>query len=314
MTRPVYDLKVNGRPLPIEPLEIEVIDNLGPMADSLRVTLPGVDGTGTVIAHPPHGRKITAAFGYTNTPLQVMGEFVVSGVDFHAPPVIMTITADTPELLGEMGAIKAPKTKSWHDISLPDLFSTIVQRYSLIPRLSERLRGIHIAHVDQVAESDLAFLTHIGRTHNAVFTIKEGNAVLLVRGDGKNIFGADLPRHDVDLDASDGITWDANYLDRPAYGSVVADWSDTNAGGGVQAVTVGDGEPVYQIRHPYASEGEARFAAEAELDEFRREVAELSISMPGRPAIRAGQLLNVTTRYPVGGLWYIAEAQHTYAD
>ena len=74
----------------------------------------------------------------------------------------------------------------------------------------------------------------------------------------------------------------------------------------------GAGEPVYRMRHPFAGEGEARLAAEAMLGEFERAVADFTVAMPGRPEIRTGHLVDCATRFPVAGVWYVAEAQHVY--
>ena len=52
--------------------------------------------------------------------------------------------------------------------------------------------------------------------------------------------------------------------------------------------------------------------SDSALYRFERDVAEFSFSMPGRPKIRAGHLINCITRFPVAGLWYVAEAQHVY--
>ena len=51
-------------------------------------------------------------------------------------------------------------------------------------------------------------------------------------------------------------------------------------------------------------------AAQAMLDEFERAVTEFTLTMPGRPEIRAGHLVECATRFPVAGVWYVAEAQH----
>ena len=311
--RPVYRLHVDGQPLPVKPLSVQIIDNLGPESDLLRVTLSGLSATGDVVGHPRHGVMITAGLGFADQAIENYGKFAVTAVDFHAPPVILVITGNTPELFGENGAIKAPRTFSWDNKSLGDILSTIAQRHQLNPRLSRSLQDVRFTHVDQVGESDLAFLTRLARRSNGTFTIKDANAMIVRVGDGETLSGGKLPSHDVDLDDGDGLTWDANFLDDPNYKSVVAKWHNPNTGkeGRIQ---VGDGEPVYEIRHPYPSAAEAHLAALAELDEFERGVAELSLSLPGRPEIRAGHLVRCRSRHPVDGLWYVYEAQHTYDD
>ena len=305
--RPAYKLEVSGRPLPLPALSVEVVDSLGPTSDTLRVKLPGQTGTGDIVEHSRHGVRIAVALGFEGAPLEDFGEFVVSGIAFEGAPYTVTISADTPAVLE---AIKAPVDRSWDDIFLPDLVSSIAGKYGLEPVLSERLRSAHVAHEDQAAESDLAFLNRIGKRYNAQFSIKEGRALFLVVGDGKSASGGDLPRHDVALEG-EGLTWDVSYRDRPMYGTVEAAWTDL-ATGLARTATAGQGEPIYRMRHPFATEGEARHAATALRDDFERDVAGFSLSMPGRPQIRAGHLVNCTTRFPVSGLWYVAEAQHVY--
>ena len=306
---PAYRLQVAGNDLPVPPLSIEITDKLGSDSDALRITLPGRDASGEFVRQPRHGIEITAALGFEGQPLQDFGTFVVSAVALQGPPDVATITATTPELLG---SIKAPRSRSWDDITLPDLLASIVQPYGLIPLLSESLRAIRIEHIDQDAESDLAFLTRVARRNNGVFSIKNHRAMIIKVGDGRRPSGAAVMQHDVQVDDGSVLTWDANFLDRPNYSKVVARWTDF-AGGEVRSVSVGDGEPVYEMRHPYTSEAEALLAAQAELDAFTREVADLSLSLPGRPEIRAGNLVNCVTGRLFGGIWYVAEAQHSYA-
>ena len=159
-------------------------------------------------------------------------------------------------------------------------------------------------------ESDLAFLNRIGRRYNAQFSIKERRALWLRVGDGKSAAGQDLPRHDVNLEG-EGTTWDASYLDRPAYDRVEAVWTNF-ANPADTKITVGSGDVTYKMRHTFPTADDARIAAEAQLEEFERGTAELSVSLPGRPEIRAGHLVNAVTRFPTAGLWYCGEAQHIY--
>ena len=219
------------------------------------------------------------------------------------------MSADT---VAALEAIKAPVDRSWNDIAIEDVFATIAGKHGLEPRISASARSrIHDARIvrdeAQEGESDLAFLSRIGKRYNAQFSIMDGRALWLMVGDGKSIEGRDLPRHNVELEG-EGLTWDVAYLDRPMYGKVEAVWTNfRNPLGNV--VSAGDGEPVYRMRHPFAGEGEARVAAEAMLDDFERAVADFTVAMPGRPEIRAGHLVDCATRFPVAGVWFVVEAQ-----
>ena len=305
---PAYRLQVAGNDLPVPPLSIEITDKLGSESDALRFTLPGRDASGEAVRQPRHGVEITAALGYEGQPLQDFGTYVVSAVGLQGPSDVATITATTPELLG---SIKAPRSRSWDDVTLPDLLGSIVQPYGLIPLVSESLQSVRIEHIDQDAESDLAFLTRVARRNNGVFSVKNNRAMIIKVGDGRRPSGAAVLQHDVRVDDGRGLTWDASFADRPDYRQVTAKWADYG-GLGSRSVFVGTGEPIYEMRHPYTSEAEALMAAQAELDAFTREVASLSLSLPGRPEIRAGNLVNCVTDRLFGGVWYVAEARHSY--
>ena len=319
MPKPAYRIDAQSgdgavNALPVAPTLIEVLDVLGPESDSLRVTLPALTAAGEIVEHPPHGRRLRAWLGYANAELYDMGEYIVSGVDFQrsAAGYSLTVSADT---VAALEAIKAPVDRSWNDIAIEDVFATIAGKHGLEPHISASVRSrIHGARIvrdeAQEGESDLAFLSRIGKRYNAQFSIKDGRALWLMVGDGKSIEGRDLPRHGVALEG-EGLTWDVAYLDRPMYGKVEAVWTNfRNPLGNV--VSAGDGEPVYRMRHPFAGEGEARLAAESMLDEFERAVADFTLTMPGRPEIRAGHLVDCATHFPVAGVWYVAEAQHVY--
>ena len=312
---PTYSLKVNGNELPVPPLSITVVDNLGPESDALEVALPAVDGSGNIVAHPPHGRRIRAALGYAGQAPEEMGEFVVSAVTFQGSGTdagVVTIHADTPELLGEGGAIKAPVQRSWFDVNLQDLFTTVVSKYNLEPHVSPSIRDVQVVQAFQDSESDLAFLTRLGKKHNATFKIDDNRALWIVQDSG-TVRGQALARHDVAL-TGEGVLWTARYLDEPEFNSVTARWIDYTGGGGeaIKTETVGEGEPIYSMRHPYPTQAEAKLAAQAEYDEFRRGTRDLELTIPGRPEIRAGSLVELKTELPVADTWFVQTAEHSY--
>lgn len=307
--KPSYRLQVNGHPLAVAPLSIEAVDQLGTESDHLQITLPGKNPGGEFVRHPRHGTPITCALGYEGSPLQDFGTFVVSSVELQGPPDVISLGCDTPELTG---AIKAPRTRSWEDTSLDDILRTIASEHGLTPRLGENLRGVRFEHIDQgPAESDLAFLTRLARRSNAIFTVKNGRAMIIKVGDGTMPDGASIPQHDVWLDEGHVLTWDARYSDRPAYGQVAAKWTDHGTGETNQ-VTVGASEPTYEVRTEYPTEEEARMAASAQLDEFTREVAQLTLTLPGRPSILANHQVNLITERLISGVWHVSQARHRF--
>lgn len=311
MPKPTYRLEVAGRPLPVPPTSVEIVDVLGPASDLLRIEVPW-----EYQGQPRHGVKVKAALGYAGQSLHNYGDFAVNAVDFHWGPQggQLVVSAGTPELLGENSTIKAPRTRSWEDRSLSDILSTIAQANGLGARVASGLQGVRVRFENQIAESDLAFLDRIARNYGGQFTIKDGTAMIVQKGGGQKLVRtSNHPTHVVRL--AEMLSADANFLDAPDYKAVAAKWIDLGTGE-EHRVLAGSGEPIYEIRHPHGTEAEARLAAQSQFEELQRETAELRLALPGRPEIRAGHLVTCRTRgLPVDGReWFVEQAHHRYSD
>ena len=99
--------------------------------------------------------------------------------------------------------------------------------------------------------------------------------------------------------------------DRGEFRAVLAHWQDLEAG---QQMTerVGDGEPVFTLRHAYPTAAEARTAAQTKLNVLTRGLATLSLTMkPGDPTLAAEAKLTLSGfRKGVDGEWIATRVTH----
>lgn len=89
--------------------------------------------------------------------------------------------------------------------------------------------------------------------------------------------------------------------ERDKYQAVRAWWYDLTGADRVP-VLVGDGKPVYTLRHSYPDAATATRAATARLESLRRGNATLSLTLMGNPALRD----------PVDGAWLLQRVEHLF--
>lgn len=285
-------------------LSLRITDEAGIQSDTVEILLDDRDGR---IEWPAHGVELEVFLGDGRSGLSRMGLYVVDEVEHSGPPASLTIRGKAADM---RAAIKAPRTRSWHDLSLGDLVATIATEHGLSPRVAESLAGIHVTHLDQTEESDLHLLTRLAREHGAVAKPVAGFLVFVPRGEAKAATGRDLPT--IPITATDVSRHRMTQAERGKYQAVRAWWHDPNGADRVP-VLVGDGKPVYTLRHPYPDAEAATRAATAKLESLRRGNATRSLTLIGNPALQAEGKIRLTgLRDPVDGKWLLQRVEHQF--
>ncbi|EOW4847104.1 late control protein D, partial [Escherichia coli] len=142
---------------------------------------------------PTKGARLRVALGF-NGNLVDKGWFVVCGVSSSGPPRRIEVYATAAPMNAEKqsGDVLNQKTRSWDNLTLGDLVKTVATENGLKARVAEKLAGIRITHVDQVAESDASLLSRLARTYNAVSKPAGGYWLFLEQGAGTTVSGAPL--------------------------------------------------------------------------------------------------------------------------
>ena len=283
-------------------ISLEVQDLAGNESDSVTVTL---DDTDNDIALPGHGAVLKVWLGYAGG-LREYGEYTVDEVGVSGPPDILRFTGRAANLRDNL---KAPRSKSWHDITVAGLVQAIAAEHGMEPKVSERFTSETLAHIDQLNESDLNLLVRLAEQYDAVCK-PIGNRLLFVdRARGKTVSGEPIP--EVLLNKPDLTSWSTTIPDRAVYSSVVASYTDA-AGGNLVEVQAGSGEPTYRIRTTFPDEEQAQKAAAGKLARLSRTERTLRISLPGRPALIAEAPVKIDGfRSGVSGRWIVEKATHS---
>lgn len=287
-------------------ISLTVTDNEGEKSDSVELEISNRDGD---IPAPKKGAKMKVWLGYADSGLVYMGEFVVDEWTKKNPPRTIQVSAKSA---GFTTDIKAPKSRSYHDKTVEEIYQQVAGKHKLGTKVHRDLGKIKIQHIDQSKESDANFLTRLAKRVGGTFKLANSTAILNKPGSGQLPGGDEAPTFD--LRESDVSDWSATGSARGAYKSASAEWQDTKKGER-QTTVEGEGKPRFRDRRLYKSEEEARAAIKGTLDGLKRGKVTLSINMPGKPEIFAGSMVNAQfDDADVDGPFSTKTATHTLDD
>ncbi|QQQ17737.1 hypothetical protein JIP62_10370 [Brevundimonas vitis] len=286
-------------------LSLTVTDNSGEESDTLEVRL---DDRDNAIETARRGAVLSLSIGYEGDGLFHMGKFTVDEVTVEGPPDVLIIQAKAADM---REGFKAQRTRSFTATTIGAIVADIASDHRLTPAVAAELASVVIVHRDQTNESDLHFLTRLGRDFGAVAAPKDGKLVFAPIGTGLSVSGAAMDV--VTLDRRDLTRWSGKEADRNSQGSVKARWRDHRAAR-TEYATAGSGDPVKTLRPTYRDEATARAAAEAALGRADRDRAEVELILPGRAVIVAQTPIEVTGLRPeLSGRWIAKTVTHTLA-
>ncbi|MCG8632707.1 MAG: hypothetical protein MI863_02705 [Desulfobacterales bacterium] len=305
---PIYAIKANGSDITAlirqRLILLEVTDETGFQSDRATIEL---DDRGNPFKLPAKGAELDIKMGYEKDGkrhLVHMGAFVVDEINITGPPDRLVIEAKAANMTA---TLKEKKTRPWDNVTLSDIVATIAGEHNLAPVVGSDLAGIRFDHLDQTEESDMHFLTRLGREHDAVAKPISRRLLMVKKGRAKTATGKSLPT--VNLTRSDFITpgWDMQSPDRGRYKSVTAFYQDTRAGE-KKPVTIGSGKPNAMIRTPFSTQARAEQAARSRLDRLDRGTATLRGSVSARTDMFAEGKINVSgIRSGVNGSWIMTK-------
>lgn len=284
-------------------LSLVVTDYSGLKADEVTIRLDDRDAR---IELPRRGVELAISLGTVADGLTEMGTFTVVGLSAAGPRRTLTISAKSADLTG---AIRAPRTASWTDVTLNDIHDTIGPRYGLKTPTHVSVKDHHYDHVAQTAESDLNLLTRLARDLGCVLKLVENNLAIVPIGWQETSSGTEFEV--VEIAAQMASSWSWRIGERTEYAAVRAWWQDLAAAERKPEIA-GTGAPEYEIRHTYATRDAALRAAHAKLEELTRAKTELAVQL-ARPMLdlSAERPVRITGfRDGVDCRWTVERAEH----
>ncbi|WP_417842039.1 phage late control D family protein [Terasakiella sp.] len=295
---------------------LRLTDAAGLEADHLEITLADHDDKNP-LELPAEGAELELWLGYDGK-TEKMGLFIVDKVRLQGPPDSMVISAKASvQATSESGAgntrqlLTTQKSRSWDaGTALGAMVQKIAEEHGLKPAVADSLASVALPHVDQVNESDMALLTRLAKDYGAIAKPAGGNLVLAPRAQSKTVSGQALPV--IELDRKDLTNYSAEISSRTKVGTVTAGWQDVD-GAELRLVSVGEGEPVHRVRHPFKDATGAEKAARAQFQRMQRAAKTLTLTTPGNPALIAEAQIYLTgCRAAINGFWVITRVTHNF--
>ena len=281
-------------------------------SDTLEIQISDVDAR---LVIPTSERELRVSLGYEDAGLVPMGVYYHEESARELVPGGITVRAAAADFR-RRSSLKAPKRRSWDNISLGHLVRTIAAEHGYTGRVPPKLAGIVVAHIDQTAESDLHLLRRLARQYDATAKAAGGHLIFTPRGSGRSTDTAQpLPLIEytpAQREAGERSVLSARYTvkGRPRYGAVIASYQDVESATLVH-VRAGTDTPAYVIREPFPDRPQAEAAALARLMRFARQTKAVEMSVSGNPALVAEAVL-VLREWPEPGVsrWTALRTQH----
>ncbi|HAV1337876.1 phage late control D family protein [Vibrio parahaemolyticus] len=286
----------------------ERVDAAGLQSDQITLTVDTAGQTGI----PHEGAVLRFSEGYDGN-LVDKGEFKITRIVPRLfPPTVTIVATAAPFQVEDKTGFKERRTRTFENISLAELFRQVVSPHGYSPRVASEFESVQLAHVDQIDETDSAFLTRLAKERDAVAKPVNDLYVLARRGQVKTITGQQIPPVTVAVpgknDPSDLGQFINCQLEKPSrtnVSGVKAKWID-NSNGQEHEVQSGQA-PFKKLRQAYESESTAKQSCDDELKKVQRQGASVRLDLPGDPYLVAEGLLTLNDTFPeeMAGNWSI---------
>lgn len=271
-------------------IELTLSEKRGDEADELSVTLHNHDG---LLAAPEEGRVIALQLGWLSgddVPLGLVskGRFRVDEVRESGPPDIVTLRARSADFTGDY---RKRRTQSWRDTALGDIIDRIAARNGLSAQVHPDLASKPIAAIEQHNKSDMAFVKDLGKRYDALATWKDRRLIFMPIGSTTTASGKPIPS--AVIRKVDGWDWEFAFAEREDHDGAEAQYHDP-AGGRRRTVRSG-GDKRRRLKRIYASEAEAKQAADAAVSKGKRGARTFSYTLArARPDLQPNGRVTLT--------------------
>ncbi len=285
-------------------LKLSVKDEAGLKSDTCSIEL---DDRDQKLSLPATGVELEIKVGFEN--LVSLGKYTVDEVTVKHPPSRVSVKGKAMQ-----DDFKTKKTRSWDDKYISEIVAQIGMEHGLNSRVASQFQGIKIEHIDQTEESDINFLTRLGKDHGAVVKPAGGMLLFVNQGEGKSASGQSLGTAEILLEEC--ISWSATVSERGNYETVTARFNDKETGleqtVSAGLITGNEDGLTHKIKKLYPTELEALDAAESELKSLNTGKISVNLTIIGRTDIFAERPIKLTgfRSDPVSGNFTIHSVTH----
>lgn len=308
MITPAYDITIGGTSI-LERLQgravaITVTDSAGSESDTLSLEIEVGD---RLVELPRKGAILAASLGYKETGLTYMGLYTADETRVSGMPLMIQVEAKSADMRASQ---KEHRTGQFVNRTVGQIVSEVAGRNGLAAAVSDALGSRLIPYLGQTEELDLNLLSRLARAHGAISAPKNGRWVFAERGSGLSASGQAMPV--ITLAPQMCTSFDIVMPDRPQVKEVRAHWHDRrDAARKIETAAAGGDESGFTLRHDFASQDEAKWAAEGKARELKAKGGSFSAVLPGTPLLGAETVVLTAGFYPGADFaWTVKTATH----
>ena len=286
-------------------------DKLKGASDELEITLEDSADLWKNEWYPGMGAKLKAEIGYDQ--LMPCGEFEIDEISMSIAPDTITLKALAVPVTG---TLRTKKSVAHENTSLKDIAQKVASANGLT--LQGEIDAMQFKRVTQNQETDLAFLTRIGKEYGYFFTVRAGmlifSSVYKIE-DGKSVRTIDrsqLLRCELKDKAAKTFKKATLAYHNPSTAKIVQATSTTKTNTNVDGATYTEivaGDDLV-IRARAEDETQANAKVKAYLHGANSLQQEGTITVSGDPLLVAGNNLELTGLGLLSGKYQIQESTH----
>ena len=275
-------------------------DHMEGQADGVEVRLEDSAGRFLKDWYPVKGATVEAWIGYEGSPLLATLPCLLDEIEITGPPSTVTIRALSAAYTK---GIRTKRSKAYVSCSLLSLATLVADTYGLT--VVGNVPDIQWNRTAQHRETDLAFLTRLGRENGLVFSIK-GNKLVFYDVEKIEAQGSILA-----IAPSDLSEW--RFRDITQEGSVSATHFDSKTKQLISANQATGFPSMDQVRikRRVESPAQAHRIVQAALRNTKNWSHAATLTLPGDPRLMAGGNVELAGFGIMDGLWSIRSAKHT---
>lgn len=210
--------------------------------------------------------------------------------------------------------IKIKRSANYDSQTIGELVALIAERHGLFPTVSSSLADVSMGYLQQVDESDIAFLNRLANDkYNAVAKVQDFRLIFWDKPTvNQTVLRQKLPPIEIDLAKADKcLELQYTSTTRPRHTGFKFTYYDRSLGKEV-VTPVGDQSVALTISGVYSSKEEGMTLGQHKFDRNNLRKDSVSITVVGDAYIRAGRnLLLKNVRPGIPQLWFIERSTHT---
>lgn len=285
--------------------EVVRYDRPGTKSDMIEIHLDDRDGK---VLTPDHGERFVVEIGIEGKFKVNQGTYILDRTDFQGPPDRVAFYASA---LNYRDAMASHRSRRWDNQTIANIVRSIAAEHGYQAFVDKTYETVAVEFAAQQDQSDILFLRELAEDYGAMFKAQGSSLIFIAQGASKSaLMKAQLGRFIIRK--QDCSSYRVGREDIGRYTGVKAKWNNTRTPSGeTEFVLVGKEDKVYVLPDLYRTKDKAKFAAQAKLDRLIRSEADVTITIPGNPAITCeSELQLVEFRERVNGLYVVTEVVH----